>query len=67
MAQNDITGDKIATKEITEEFRKGWDRIFGAKKPLNESLDLLDLEPSAKPTVKPAPRYPEQDEGNTPD
>ena len=56
MAQNDITGDKIATKEITEEFRKGWDRIFGEKKPLNESQDLLDLEPAAHPTVKPIPR-----------
>jgi hypothetical protein len=63
---NDITGDKIATKNSTDEFRNGWDRIFGERKPLNESLDPLDLEPAAQPTVKPS-QYPAQDEGNTPD
>ena len=52
-AHNDITGDKIATKNSSDEFRNGWDRIFGGKKLLKENLDPLDLEPTAAPTVKP--------------
>lgn len=28
-ARNDITGDSIATKNPSEEYRNGWDRIFG--------------------------------------
>lgn len=65
MSHNDITGDKIASKDTTDKFRTGWDRIFGGKKPLNESLDPMDLEPTSEPTVK--PRYPEADGGNSPD
>lgn len=29
---NDITGDSIQTKTNTEQYRDGWDRIFGKKK-----------------------------------
>ncbi len=32
MSHNDITGDKIATKSSTDDYRDGWDRIFGKKK-----------------------------------
>lgn len=27
-ANNDITGDKIRSKTVTEEYREGWTRIF---------------------------------------
>jgi len=30
-SKNDITGDEIKTKSSTENFREGWDRIFGKK------------------------------------
>jgi len=29
---NDITGDSIQTKTNTDQYRDGWDRIFGKKK-----------------------------------
>lgn len=29
--QNDITGDHIITKVSSEDYRNGWDRIFGKK------------------------------------
>ena len=67
-ARNDITGDELLTSVPNEKYREGWDRIFNkpkpAPKPLNESVEPLDLEPSTPPTIKP---YPEADEGNTPD
>jgi hypothetical protein len=57
MATNDITGDKLTTGESTEQYRSGWDRVFGSKKPapkqLNESTDPFELELAAPPTVKP--------------
>lgn len=34
-ARNDITGAYIESKPPTEEYRKGWDRIFGKKKDEN--------------------------------
>jgi len=30
-ARNDITGDLIATKGVTDAYRDNWDRIFGKK------------------------------------
>ena len=32
MGKNDITGDALRTKELTEEGRKNWDNIFPPKK-----------------------------------
>jgi hypothetical protein len=29
---NDITGDAIQTKNVSDNYRDGWDRIFGKKK-----------------------------------
>ena len=29
VAKNDITGDKLQTKVTTQEYRDGWDAIFG--------------------------------------
>jgi len=29
---NDVTGDKIITKTGTDNYRDGWDRIFGKNK-----------------------------------
>ena len=34
-ARNDITGAYIESKPPTEEYRKGWERIFGKKKDEN--------------------------------
>lgn len=30
--KNDITGDTIISKQPSESYRDGWDRIFGKKK-----------------------------------
>lgn len=32
-ARNEITGDLIATKGVTDAYRDGWDRIFRAPPP----------------------------------
>lgn len=32
MSHNDITGDKIATKTVTDAYRNNYDAIFGKKK-----------------------------------
>lgn len=40
---NNITGDTIQTKGVTDAYRSGWDRIFGKKKreaALNELVQL---------------------------
>lgn len=31
-AKNDVTGDSLKTKAASENYRSGWDRIFGNKK-----------------------------------
>ena len=38
-ASNDITGDKIATKTVSETYRNNYDSIF--RKNTTESLDSL--------------------------
>lgn len=30
-AKNDVTGDSIKTKNVTDKYRDGWDRIWGNK------------------------------------
>jgi hypothetical protein len=37
-AQNDVTGDWIQSKPNSDQFGEGWDRIFGKKKVLEESI-----------------------------
>jgi hypothetical protein len=37
-AKNDITGDFIHSKPNSDMFEQGWDRIFGKKKALEESI-----------------------------
>lgn len=37
-AQNDVTGDWLQSKPNSEMFEQGWDRIFGKKKALEESI-----------------------------
>lgn len=39
-ARNDITGDAIATKQPTDAYRDGWDRIFRGTPP-----DVPSVEP----------------------
>ena len=29
--KNDITGDSISTKQVTDKYRDNWDKIFGQK------------------------------------
>lgn len=36
--RNDITGDSLTTKTSTDNYRDGWDRIFGNKED-KESLN----------------------------
>jgi hypothetical protein len=45
--RNDVTGDEIKTKEITDKYRENFDRIFGSLKPLPQSevdkiVDLME-------------------------
>ena len=35
-AKNDITGDAIVNKPSNNQYRDGWDRIFGAKNKIRE-------------------------------
>lgn len=35
-ATNDITGDTIATKTVTDAYRDNFDRIFGVKPPAEQ-------------------------------
>jgi hypothetical protein len=37
-ARNDVTGDWLQSKPNNEMFEQGWDRIFGKKKALEESI-----------------------------
>lgn len=36
-ARNEITGDSLTTKRISDAFRDGWERIFGKKSLLPEN------------------------------
>lgn len=42
--KNDITGDTIVSKQTTDEYREGWERIFGWK-------SVLDSLPSTEEDV----------------
>jgi hypothetical protein len=37
-SRNDVTGDWLQSKPNNEMFEQGWDRIFGKKKTLEESI-----------------------------
>ena len=41
IAKNDVTGDSIQTKSLSDAYRDGWDRIFGEKKKREAVLDEL--------------------------
>lgn len=43
MSKNDVTGDEIKTKQITDAYRKNFDEIFKRKK----------VEPGYSGTIKP--------------
>ena len=38
-AQNDVTGDWLQSKPNSKMFDEGWDRIFGKKKALEQSIE----------------------------
>lgn len=39
-ATNEITGDSLTTKQSTDAYRDGWDRIFGNKQKSKQVYDL---------------------------
>lgn len=41
MTKNDITGMDIVSKAATDEFRSGWDLIWGKKSDSDRSSDIL--------------------------
>ena len=53
MSTNDVTGDKLITKQSTDAYRDGWDRIFG-KKPQPPVANPPD-EPADEPTCNEDP------------
>lgn len=45
VSKNDITGDSIRTKVVTDKFRDGYDAIFGKKhedQPVVSTVDIPD-------------------------
>ena len=45
MSKNDITGDEIKTKEVSDSYRDNFDKIFGKPKGLDmseEDRQILD-------------------------
>lgn len=38
--KNDITGDSLVSKNTTEAYRDGWERIFGKNKVSEKKLEL---------------------------
>ena len=36
--KNDVTGDNLVTKDTTDAYRDGWDRIFGKKETTSEEV-----------------------------
>lgn len=44
-ARNDITGDAIASRGTTDNYRDNYDRIFGKKKPNSATITLTGIHP----------------------
>lgn len=38
-ATNPVTGDRLVSRAPSEEYKDGWDRIFGAKKVPEDQKD----------------------------
>jgi len=36
-SKNDVTGDELVSKAVTDAYREGYDRIFGSKKTVAET------------------------------
>lgn len=53
-AKNDITGDSIQTRTITDTYRNNYDLIFGKKKKQNDDATTTD-----DPTGQPEPTDPD--------
>ena len=53
-AKNDITGDSIQTRTVTDTYRNNYDLIFGKKKKQNDDATTTD-----NPTGQPEPTNPE--------
>lgn len=50
---NDITGDAIITKTNTDNYRDGWDRIFGKNK--KSKIDEVQDDTSRQDVAEPQP------------
>ena len=59
-AKNDITGDTIATRNITDQYRNNYDLIFGKKKRGSTDNPLRPVQPAADQENDQAPDHGEQ-------
>lgn len=41
VAKNDITGDSIQSRTVSNTYRDNYDLIFGKKKPVNEAEEKI--------------------------
>jgi len=58
---NDITGQQMKTKAATDQYRDGWDKIFGKKEPVKISLDGIEtVTPEMRKQMEEAARQPDQ-------
>ena len=42
MSKNDITGDSLRSKSLSEEGKANWDLIFGKKVPPYNPIDFIE-------------------------
>jgi hypothetical protein len=55
-SRNDVTGDAIATRTTSDEYRSGWDRIFGKKKEvINKNIIPKMVHPDSVGWKQPNP------------
>ncbi len=68
MAVNDITGDTIATRVVTEAYRNNYDAIFGKKKTIvyQHDEDVSRMLDSNTQGFFDEKRYPVQQETQSP-
>ena len=59
-AKNDITGDTIATRAITDTYRNNYDLIFGKKKRGSTDNPLRPVQPTTDQENDQAPDHGEQ-------
>jgi len=48
---NDVTGDRLISKEASDKYREGWETIFGKKKEAEKSASLHLEDEKDEPTT----------------